>query len=228
MVRLILLNDNGELREGLAAFLSAQGLDVIQVSCIQEFRQVFNQIGCQIAIIDRMLSDGAGMDLVSEVRNSGERCGIVLFTGEDAGYERISGYTLGVDHCVTKPVQFEELGAIIKSLNWRLQVAPKWELNVVNWTLKTPEGDTHKLTALEAAFLKVLATAEPDKIVSRREIVEALGKNFSAYDPRNLDALVKRLRQKTESTGNTVVPIKTVHGMGYLLSVPFYRVGSSV
>lgn len=225
MAQLILLDDEGEFREEVAEFLSEQGLEVSEVSCIQEFRELYARRGCDIAVIDRNLPDGDGMSLVTELRRAGARCGIVLFTARDASQERIAGYTLGADHYLTKPIRLDELGAILSSLARRLQAAPKWELNMATWDLRTPLGETHKLTGLESAFLNALAD-HPGKAVSRRDIVEALGKNFHAYDPRNLDALVKRLRQKVEGDGQTPLPVKTVHGVGYLLAAPLALVGS--
>lgn len=219
MAKLILLDDEGELREEVAEFLSEQGLDVIVASCIQEFRQIYAMQGCDIAIIDRMLPDGDGMDLVSELRQAGARCGIVIFSARDASQERITGYDFGADHYVTKPVRLVELGAIVSSLARRLQTTPKWELNIVSGCLRTPAGDNHKLTGQESAFLCALAQ-QPGKAMSRRDIVAALGKNFSAYDPRNLDALVKRLRNKVDTEGQAPLPVRTVHGAGYLLAVP--------
>ena len=225
MAQLILLDDEGEFREEVAEFLSEQGLDVTEVGCIQEFRELYARQGCDIAIIDRNLPDGDGMSLVTELRQGGARCGIVLFTARDASQDRIAGYTLGADHYLTKPIRLDELGAILNSLARRLQATPKWELNAANWNLRTPQGDTHPLTGLESAFLSALAE-RPGKAVSRRDIVQALGKNFHTYDPRNLDALVMRLRQKVEGSGQTSLPVKTVHGVGYLLAAPLSLVGS--
>ncbi len=219
MAKLILLDDEGELREELAEFLQEQGFSVVEAESIQAFRHLYEHQGCDIAIIDRMLPDGDGMTLVQELRDAGERCGIVLFTARDASQERISGYALGADHYLTKPIRLDELGAIVQSLARRLQSTPQWEVNTANSDLRTPSGHTLKLTGLEAAFL-IAMSQQPGKPVSRRAIVEALGKNFSAYDPRNLDALVKRLRDKVNSQGDGQFPLKTVHGTGYVLTAP--------
>lgn len=224
MTQLILLDDEGELREELSEFLRGLGLAVLEAGNIQAFRQLYDQRGCDIAIIDRMLPDGDGMALVGELRERGERCGIVLFTARNASQERISGYALGADHYLSKPIRLDELGAIVQALARRLQSAPKWELNTVSWQLRTPSGQVHKLTGLESAFLGALAE-QTGKPVSRRAIVQALGKNFSAYDPRNLDALVKRLRQKVSHAGDPPLPIMTMHGMGYSLTTTLALTG---
>lgn len=224
MAQLILLDDESELREELAEFLQEQGFAVTEAGTLAEFRQLHGRQGCDIAVIDRMLPDGDGMALVGELRAAGERCGIVLFTARDASRERIAGYAQGADHYLTKPIRLEELGAIVQSLARRLQSTPNWELNTVSWVLRTPSGHLHKLTGLESAFLGALAE-QTGKPVSRRALVEALGKNFSAYDPRNLDALIKRLRDKVNLDNENPLPIKTVHGMGYALTAPLALTG---
>lgn len=224
MARLLLLDDEGELREELAEFLLNLGMEVTEVSCIAEFRLQFASSEFDIVVIDRMLPDGDGMDLVAELRQAGSRCGIILFTARDASHERIAGYAQGADHYLTKPLRLEELGAIVQSLARRLQTTPQWRLNTVSWTLCAPSGSEVQLTSQEACFLSALAQ-QPGKTISRRELVAALGKNFSAYDPRNLDALVKRLRGKVDEVAGTALPVKTTHGIGYVLAVPVALVG---
>jgi DNA-binding response OmpR family regulator len=65
----------------------------------------------------------------------------------------------------------------------------------------------------------VLAQHAP-KPVSRKQLLEALGKNQDSYDPRNLDALVLRLRKKVAEHSDVPLPLKTMHGAGYSLSQP--------
>lgn len=52
-------------------------------------------------------------------------------------------------------------------------------------------------------------------VVTRRKLIEALGKDILGYDPRNLDALLLRLRKKVQGTTTVPLPVKTVHGVGY-------------
>jgi DNA-binding response OmpR family regulator len=73
-----------------------------------------------------------------------------------------------------------------------------------------------RLTAQESAFLQVLVELV-GQTVSRKKVVQSLGKNFADYDPRNLDVLVLRLRKKVASVTSAVFPVKTVHGAGYVI-----------
>lgn len=225
MTRLILLDDEPDLREEMLQFFVAQGFDVTEAGTIRDFWKSFREQGCDIAVIDRMLPDGDGLDVVRELREAQQACGIVVFTARDSSEEIIDGYRLGADHYLAKPIRLDELGAVVASLTRRLTVAPDWSLDIVHWKLQTPGSVELELTGQQAVFLEALARAR-GRVVSRRELVAALGKNFSAYDPRNLDTLVKRLRQKVDEAGPHSLPVKTRHGAGYQMTVPMRLTGA--
>lgn len=217
MAQILLLDDESELREEIADYLRGLHHDVQEVARIRQFRQFFPLKVYDIVIIDRMLPDGDGLDLVSELLAQGARCGIVLFTARDASTERILGYKNGADHYLTKPIRLAELAAVIDALARRILVPVTWRLNNSDWALITPEKEVIKLTAQEHGFLHALATVNK-KTLSRRKIVDLLGKDMTSYDPRNLDALVLRLCKKVAEISPTALPLKTVHGAGYALS----------
>ena len=75
-------------------------------------------------------------------------------------------------------------------------------------------GHVIRLTAQEMSFISVLARSA-GKVMTRRQIVDGLGKDMSSYDPRNLDAWVLRLRRKVSEVTSEPMPMKTVHGAGY-------------
>ena len=140
-----------------------------------------------------------------------------MFSARDASKDRINGYTSGVDHYITKPVRLEELAAVVKSLAWRVEAVVAWRLDSSDWVLKTPQQHAIRLTAMEHGFLMTL-TKRPDKVHTRRQIVDALGKDAVSYDERNLDALILRLRKKVAEVTDEPLPVKTVHGQGYAIT----------
>lgn len=217
MLNILLLDDEVDLREEVAHNLRARHYNVTEVGSIRQFRQYFSAQTCDIAIIDGMLPDGDGIDLVTELREQNHRCGIVMFTARDGSKDRINGYLNGADHYITKPVRLEELAAVIQSLAWRVQSQPCWSLQSSDWVLKTPQKESIRLTSMEHGFLMTLLK-RPDKVHSRRQIVDALGKDAVSYDERNLDALILRLRKKVAEVTSEPLPVKTVHGQGYAVT----------
>jgi DNA-binding response OmpR family regulator len=220
MANILLLDDELDLREEVSHFLTVRGHRVTEVGSIKQFQQFFASSNCDVAIIDRMLPDGDGINLVSDLRSENHRCGIVMFTARDASKDRIVGYQNGVDHYVTKPVRLEELSAIVESLVWRVQGQSGWRLKATDWVLISPKDQNIKLTGMEHAFLLTLVK-RPEKVHSRRFIAEALGKDAVNYDERNLDALILRLRKKVAEMTSDPLPVKTVHGQGYTVTPSF-------
>ena len=170
-----------------------------------------------ILIIDRMLPDGDGLDLVHDLREQGLRCGIVVFSARDASKDRLEGYQRRADHYVTKPIRLDELAAVIDTLAWRIKGSPRWRLHQAEWTLRSPRGRVVKITAQELAFLTVLAQSV-QKVLSRQKLADRLGKDLASYEPRNVDALVLRLRKKVAEVTTESLPLKAVHGSGYMLT----------
>jgi DNA-binding response OmpR family regulator len=217
MIQVLLLDDEGELREEVADFLRARDLDVTEVGSIRQFHNFFPQKSYDIVIVDRMLPDGDGLDLVGDLRLQGARCGVVMFTARDAVKDRLEGLQRGADHYLTKPIRLEELGAVIDTLAWRVRGNIEWRLNMVDWTLQAPNGGVIKLTTQEMGLLAALAR-QPGKTATRSQIADCLGKDPAAYELRNLDALVLRLRKKVAEVSAEPMPLRTVHGAGYALT----------
>ncbi len=218
MTKVILLDDEEDLREEVALFLRQRGgFDVTEVGTIRQFYQFFRPDVYDIVILDAMLPDGDGAVVAEEVNLNHPRCGVVMFTARDSTRDRINGYRVGVDHYVTKPVRMEELLAILQSLSRRVCEPKVWSLRSADRGLRSPKGIEIPLTSLEYKFMSIL-NARPGTPVMRRLIIEALGKDISSYDDRNLDALVLRLRRKVQESTQEPFPLKTVHGSGYSLA----------
>ncbi len=216
MAAVILLDDEEDILDEFATYLQSLGHQVQTVGTIKQFSSLFSTHKPDIAVVDRSLPDGDGLDLVRELREQGVRCGVIMFTAKDATQDRIDGFKSGVDHYLTKPVRLQELGAVVESLSWRLKATASWRLILSTWELRAPGGVVIRLTAQESAFLQVLVE-QLGQTVSRKKVVQSLGKNFVDYDPRNLDVLVLRLRKKVASLTPALFPLKTVHGVGYVI-----------
>lgn len=217
MTRVLVLDDERDLREEVASYLRRQDYEVTELASIKQFYQFFHPYSTDVLLLDRMLPDGDGLELVSELRAANVRCGIIMFTARDSTKDRLEGFRTGADHYVSKPVRLEELGALIKVLSWRMGQTEQWQLDVNQRILKDPDGTEFPLTSQEFAFLLALEKS-PNRAVSRETILEFMGKDPHHYDARNLDALVLRLRKKTETSKRHTLPLKTVHGVGYVMS----------
>jgi two-component system OmpR family response regulator len=214
MVKVLLLEDEQALREEIADYLRGQGFEVTEVGSIRQFRQFFFSAAYDLVVIDRMLPDGDGLELVSELRQEGHRCGILVLTARDSSQDRIGGYRIGADHYISKPVRMDELTAVIQSIAWRILPNENWWLESLTSALISPRSVKIKLTSQEFQFLETLGRISP-KPLSRHQIAAALGKDLSNYDTRSLDAMVMRLRKKVSEQTDEILPLRTHHGSGY-------------
>lgn len=214
MASILIIEDEDDLREELADFLRAMGNTVHSVDSIRRWMSYIKTSQPDILIVDRILPDGDSLGTIEEMRRHGGRMGIIALTARGSEEDRLSGYAVGVDHYLVKPIRLQELGAVVNTLAWRMQASASWLLQMSTWDLKAPNGQLIRLTSQEAAFLQTLLQSK-GTVVTRRKLLEGLGKNFLEYDPRNLDALLLRLRKKVACATDQPLPVKTVHGVGY-------------
>lgn len=214
MASILILEDERDLREEIADYLSNIGHEVQAVETHKQFLSYVRTNSPDIAILDRLLPDGDGLQLVEEMRQQGARMGVIVLTALGDEQQRLKGYAAGVDHYLSKPLRLQELGAVLSALAWRMQIGGGWRFVLKAWDLAVPSGQTVRLTTQEMIFLSTLLKHK-GAVVTRRKLIEALGKDILGYDPRNLDALLLRLRKKVQGTTTVPLPVKTVHGVGY-------------
>jgi len=224
--RIIIVEDDQDLRESILQFLTLKGFDVTGVgSAIEFYGEIIKKPYC-IAILDLSLPDQDGLVLSGYLRaNTGIR--ILMLTARSSLEERLAGYESGADFYLVKPVDFRELAASLSSMIQRMEAAGEesvhgigsgtdhWLLVKKEWLLLTPQGDEVKLTAKEYSFLNCLS-ADPSNIVSREMLLDSLGYQQNLSGHRALESLVYRLRKKISPDLDT--PIKTASGSGYTFS----------
>jgi DNA-binding response OmpR family regulator len=215
MTKVLLLDDEVELREEIAAFLEKRGWTVDQAGTVAEFQERASDLA--FAIIDVMLPDGSGFDAAVWLRARHRDCGIVMLTARGDSQDKIDGLIGGADHYLVKPVKLLELDAILQALGRR--VANDWRLDRQARVLSAPDGGRLDLSASEIALLALLAR-HPSQAVSRRQIAEDFGFDWVDYDERRLETTVSRLRQRWRSEAGSELPLKTVHRTGYTFAAP--------
>lgn len=217
MACLILLEDDPILRHELAGFLTELGHHVDSVGTVAEFWRRFSAARHLIALVDLSLPDGDGIDLIAALRRSGRRHGIIVVSARSSLTHRVQGLSVGADHYLSKPVELEELSAVVAALARRLEtggVSLRWVLDVNRGELIPPGNVPVKLTAQGATVLTAVVRGKGN-IVDRRDIVEALGEDFLIYDQRRLDTQIHQLRKVVLDAAGVELPIRAVRNRGY-------------
>jgi DNA-binding response OmpR family regulator len=225
-MRIILVEGDARSRAVLHECLQREGFDVEAIGSPLEFYRSMATSGCDIAVVDADLAEGAGLDILSWLRGMGNIGIIALSTGNEAR-NRIACFESGADLHFTKPVDGEELVHGLRNLLRRLahngvaHAAPiassDWFFDTTHWRLQAPNGPSVKLSAVEAKFVRRLLT-QTGTVVSRAELRAELGYGDDVVGDKNLDAVIRRLRRKIETATGSPAPIQTVHGQGYLFS----------
>lgn len=223
--RIIIVEDDPDLRELLQESLSLNGFEVRCAGSALEFYQTLAMGSFDIAIIDIGLPDLSGLDIAAQLR-SRMSIGIIVLTALNAVEDRVQGFEAGADLYFSKPVNCRELIAAIGNLARRIQSAAEssgaapgaWGLDRVSWSLHSPDDKEIPLTSAEMRLVETLLEVAGTTVPHRR-LYDALG--YGEVEGRaNLEALVRRLRRKIEFSTGVRAPIRTVHGQGYLFSAP--------
>lgn len=220
---LLLVEDDAVLRQELADFLRADGFDVHPVAGVQQAEQCL-QRPFDLLVLDLNLPDGSGVDLCLRLRPY-VRSGIVICSGRSDRELRLSLLRGGADAFLVKPVDPEELSAVLASVLRRVTPAPAspmrhsvppsmWRLDRVQQRLIVPSGKDVRLTGGESLLLAEVF-ASPQRIAARDYLLDRFAaENMPIRGPR-LETLVSRLRGKVIASCGLRLPLRAQYRRGY-------------
>jgi DNA-binding response OmpR family regulator len=223
-LRVALLEDDAELRERiLLPGLRQWGLDVTGFATVAELYLRLPQECFDILVLDVGLPDQDGFTVARYLRSTSSRMGIVMLTGRGSTGDRVHGLSAGADAYLAKPVDLELLAATLQSLSRRLDAgAPRppgqarWRLHANGWSLVAPGGGAVALTQAERSVLGLLL-AHSGEAVPRETLIAALTPDVYDFDPHRLETLIHRLRRKVANGTREALPLRTLHGVGYVM-----------
>ena len=210
--KILLVEDDIFLRDGLSEMLTKEGYDV---TVTENFITAKEKIGkhFHLVILDIMLPDGNGLEICQEIRKNDNNTPILFLTACDDEIQIVRGLDAGADDYVTKPFRLLELLSRIRALLRRStrQVFADKDISVNNENMTVSKnGQTILLTPTEYMILKTLI-ANSGIIVTRGNLLEKIWDcNESFVDDNTLSVHVSRLREKI---GNE--HIATIRGVGY-------------
>ena len=223
MTTILIVEDNLDYAEEMAAFLTTLEHEVETASCASEMWLALSRGQTGVVVLDLGLPDEDGFNVIPRMRQLYPHIGLLVLTGRVAFDSRILGLRLGADHYLTKPIKFSELSAHIEALERRIG-PPERGSKPENWTLRVGArqielmGLVIDLTEKEFNFLHLLTMNT--RPVPRDVIVVSMG----GTDPdagRRIDMLVYRLRKKARTGLGRDLPLRSAYGEGYSLSASF-------
>jgi len=225
-IRVLLVDDEPALTNLVKMALHYEGWSIDVAHNGEEAIAKFNETGPDVLVLDIMLPDIDGLQILERVRESEAYTPILFLTARDSVMDRIAGLTAGADDYMTKPFSLEELVARLRGLLRRSsQTAPPADeaLKVGDLVLDcatrevTRAGEPIALTGTEFDLLRYLMR-NPRRALSRGEILEWVWNYGFGGRSSIVDLYISYLRKKIDARREPM--IHTVRGVGYMLRPP--------
>ena len=226
-MRILLTEDDRDLNKALTWQLTARGYNVDSCENGEEALYYGKQNIYDVILLDRMLPDRDGTEVLTALRQASVNTPIILITALGLLQDKVTGLDLGADDYLVKPFDFEELLARIRCVTRRalsLNAQPDGLLSChdITWSpremcLTGPSGDC-MLSRREGDLLESFIHM-PGQTLARETLLLKVWGPDSEVEDGNLDNYIHFLRRRLKAVGSAL-QIKTVWGVGYGLITP--------
>ncbi len=224
-MRILIVEDDNDLCELLKFNLCHEGYVVDICNNGYDSIHLIKQEAYDIILLDRMLPEVNGMDVLSKVRALGISVYIIMITALDGIGNRIEGLDAGADDYLVKPFDVNELIARIRAVSRR---SVQWKsssilsladisLDLRRCYLKS-SSQTCLLSKKECELLEIFIN-NPNQILPRSVLLSRIWGPDAPVEDGNLDNYIHFLRKRLNSVKSNL-NIKTKRGIGYILEVP--------
>ncbi|WP_375388214.1 response regulator transcription factor [uncultured Amnibacterium sp.] len=223
-IRVLVVDDEPTLTDLLQMALRYEGWEVKTASDGRRALALAREFRPDAIVLDMMLPDIDGMQVLSRVRQDGQQTAVLFLTAKDSLEDRINGLTAGGDDYVTKPFSLEELVARLRGLIRRSMLTASEEedprLVVGDLVLDedshevSRDGEQIDLTATEFELLRYLMR-NPRRVLSKTQILDRVWNYDFGGKSSVVEIYISYLRRKLDAGRKPM--IHTVRGAGYML-----------
>jgi two-component system OmpR family response regulator len=222
--RLLVVEDDPNIRELLSASLRFAGFAVDAVITGAEAVTAGREAKPDLIVLDVMLPDYDGFEVIKRLRETGIRVPVVFLTDRDGTEDKVRGLTAGGDDYVTKPFSLEELTARIRAVLRRTAGDPGpnrlifADLELDEETHEVVRaGQTVALSPTEFKLLRYLML-NANRVLSKAQILDHVWKYDFRGDDNIVESYISYLRRKVDNVQPRL--IHTLRGVGYVLRKP--------
>jgi DNA-binding response OmpR family regulator len=221
--RIVVIEDEPAIAESVAYSLERDGYSVATAGTVAQARDL--TASADLVVLDLILPDGDGIDLLREIRAAGQRAAVIVLSSRDAEADRIAALEIGADDYVTKPFSPREVVARVRAVLRRTASGTSPDLGTTSLPLRIDRESRraviHKqvveLTRVEFDLLAALLNV-PGRVYTRAQLIDLVWGDGFALSDRTVDSHVKLLRRKIAEAGGNADWIETVRGVGYRMS----------
>jgi DNA-binding response OmpR family regulator len=223
-MRVLIVEDDKQVRETVADYLEAHGFNVAQAADGEAMRKALAREVPEVVLLDVRLPGEDGLALARWLRERHD-VAIIMVTAAGEVIDRVVGLEVGADDYIAKPFDLRELLARIKSVLRRSRKPTAGTSRRVSFGACTLDLDRHQLigrdgeeiplTGMEFDLLRAFAE-HPNRVLSRDQLLTLTrNREWEPFD-RSIDIRIARLRRKIELDPENPKTIKTVRGSGYI------------
>ncbi len=222
VAKILYVEDDRDLAKSLKEWLEVKNFAVDMAFCAEEAQNLLAVNDYDLIILDWNLPDGDGVSICRSYRAKNGNALVLLLTSRSSTDEKVEGLEAGADDYLTKPFQSVELLARLRALLRRDSRATEvlsykeLEVNPVNHSVKF-KGKDLKLSPQEFSLLEFFMR-HPDEVFSTDALLKRVWSGFSEAGPDTVRVTINRLRTKMNSKDTSAVKIKSIYGVGYLLT----------
>ncbi|HEY0062219.1 MAG TPA: response regulator [Telluria sp.] len=230
---IMIVDDDREIRELLAAYLEKNGLKATAVASGRQMRAVLADTAVDLVVLDLMMPGEDGLTVCRDLRAGKHRnLPILMLTARAEESDRILGLEMGADDYLVKPFAARELLARIHSIMRRARMLPPnlqiteaatllafgdWRLDTNARHLLDADDTVVALSGAEYRLLRVFLD-HPQRVLNRDQLLNLTqGRDADQFD-RSIDLLISRLRQRLQDDAREPRYIKTLRSEGYVFS----------
>ncbi len=226
MPKLLLVEDEKSIAEGLAITLEAEGFQVVWVKDGLDAIPAWERVRPDLVILDLMLPGMSGTEICRTLRSRSD-VPIIMLTAREAEVDRVVGLELGADDYVTKPFSTRELLARIKAILRRAPMAetlddqgPVESAGVrVDRARHEVQADGAPVDLPPKEFdLLAYLVEHAGRVLTRGQLIDEVWGSDYVGDTKTLDVHIRRLRTRIEQDPHAPERIQTVRGVGYRFS----------
>jgi DNA-binding response OmpR family regulator len=226
MPKVLIVEDDDVIAQGMARHLSAAGFDATWVGNGEQGLARLRHEKPDACVLDLMLPGLDGWKLIETVRAEGIATPIVVVSARGTEHDRVHALEIGADDYLVKPFSMKELVARVRAAarrGVRRDETPRGERIDIEELRIDPrevqayvDGESADLTPTEFRLLYQLAL-ERGRVSTRDELLQKLWGRRESHRDRTVDVFVRRLREKVDRKASRHTFIQTRYGVGYKL-----------